>query len=83
MSNTVNTMIMESYFEHAKQNFGLSDDMAEDYAKMRFENEGEALTETQMRNLMGAPDESENDICMCGEPIDTCPDAYGHMTHGV
>ena len=37
MSNTVNTMIMESYFEHAIVNFGFSDDMAEDYAKMRFE----------------------------------------------
>lgn len=83
MSNAVNTMIMESYFEHAIVNYGFSDDMAEDYAKMRFENEGGPLSEGQIRSLMGAPDVDENELCMCGDPIDECPDAYEHMTHGV
>jgi hypothetical protein len=28
-------------------------------------------------------DHGDEDICMCGEPLDDCPDAYEHMTHGV
>lgn len=83
MSNHVNEMLMESYFEHAQQNYGLSEDQAVDYAKMRFENEGEALSEGQMRSLMGAPDIDEEGTCMCGENLNDCDDAYSHMTHGV
>jgi len=76
-------MLMESYFEHAQHNYGLNDDQAADYAKMRFENEGGALSEGQMRSLMGAPDIDEEGTCMCGENLNDCEDAYTHMTHGV
>ena len=24
----------------------------------------------------------EGNMCMCGDPIDTCPDAYAHTTSG-
>lgn len=82
MSNHVNEMLLESYFEHAKVNFNLPDDIAEDYANMRFENEGEALSEAQWRSLMGAPSIEEENTCLCGEPVDECPDAYVHVTSG-
>ena len=82
MSNHVNEMLLESYFEHAKVNFNLPDDIAEDYANMRFENEGGALSEAQWRSLMGAPSIEEENTCLCGEPIDECPDAYVHVTSG-
>ena len=83
MSNHVNEMLLESYFQHAKQNFKMDDASAEQYAHMRFENEGEALSEAQVRSLVGAPSQEEEQTCMCGESIDTCPDAYSHMTQGV
>jgi len=82
MSNHVNEMMLESYFEHAKQNFNMSDDMAADYANMRFENEGAALSEAQIRSLMGAPSQEESETCLCGEPLDDCPDSYEHVTSG-
>jgi len=82
MSNHVNEMLLESYFEHAKVNFKLSDSQAEEYANMRFENEGGALTEAQMRSLMGAPTIEEENTCLCGEPLDECPEAYVHVTSG-
>ena len=40
-------------------------------------------TESQIRDLVGAPTIEESETCMCGEKLDKCPDAYGHMTHGV
>jgi len=83
MSNHVNEILLESYFDYAKVNYNMSDDMATDYANMRFENEGEALSEGQIRSLMGAPTIEESETCMCGLKLDKCPDSYGHMTHGV
>ena len=83
MSNHVNEILMESYFEHAKQNYGLNDDQAASYAQMRFENEGEALSESQMRSLMGAPTREEEEYCICGEVLVDCKDGYLHMTSGV
>ena len=43
----------------------------------------EDATEAEIRAAVGAPSIEEEDTCMCGEPIDTCDDAYSHMTHGV
>lgn len=43
----------------------------------------EKYTEDQVRAIVGAPTKEEEETCMCGDPIDTCPDAYEHMTHGV
>ena len=83
MSNPINDMLLENYFEHAKQNFNMDDASAEQYAQMRFENEGDALSEAQIRDLVGAPTKEEQETCMCGDPVDTCPDAYSHMTQGV
>ena len=36
-------------------------------------------------NLLGKPYEylQEDELCICGEPLKDCPDAYEHMTHGV
>lgn len=27
--------------------------------------------------------QEEIEYCICGLPLDECPDAYDHMTHGV
>ena len=43
----------------------------------------EDATEDQIRAAVGAPTREEEETCMCGEPLATCPDAYSHMTHGV
>jgi len=83
MSHHVNEMLMENYFEYAQQNFGLNDDQAADYAKMRFENEGEDLSESQMRSLIGAPSREEEEYCICGDKLVDCKDGYEHMTSGV
>ena len=40
------------------------------------------LSESQVRDMVGAPSPEEEETCMCGEHIDQCPDAYDHMTHG-
>jgi|TARA_Y100000114_G_scaffold95203_1_gene88554 hypothetical protein len=55
MSCEHNTKLLELYFDQAKRH-GLSDIDAETYANMRLENEGEELSEAQMRQLMGAED---------------------------
>ena len=36
-------------------------------------------------NLLCNPYEylQEDELCICGEPLEECPDAYEHMTHGV
>lgn len=28
-------------------------------------------------------EEKEIEYCVCGLPLDECPDSYDHMTHGV
>ncbi len=42
------------------------------------------MNEDMIRDMVGAPtrEEEENELCMCGEPLDTCPDAYSHVTMG-
>jgi hypothetical protein len=40
-------------------------------------------TESQIRDMVGAPSIDEDQICGCGDNINTCPEAYEHMTHGV
>lgn len=52
-------------------------------AKQSIVDGEQKLTEDQVRSMMGAPSKEEDETCMCGDPIDTCPDAYEHMTHGV
>jgi len=41
------------------------------------------MTEAEVRDLVGAPTIEEQETCACGDPVDTCPDNYEHMTHGV
>lgn len=40
------------------------------------------FTEAQIRDMVGAPTREEEEMCVCGEHIDHCPDAYDHMTNG-
>ena len=40
-------------------------------------------TESQIRDMVGAPSIEEESTCMCGELINDCEDAYTHITHGV
>lgn len=40
-------------------------------------------TEDQIRSAVGAPTREEENTCMCGKPLNTCDDAYSHMSHGV
>ena len=58
-------------------------DMFELLAEQSIVNGKQTLTEDQIRSMVGAPTREEEETCMCGDPIDTCPDAYEHMTHGV
>lgn len=44
--------------------------------------QGHPASEDQIRSIVGAPSVEDESICMCGESIDSCPDAYDHMTHG-
>lgn len=43
---------------------------------------GHVFSEAEIRDLVGAPTELESEYCMCGEKLNTCNDAYEHMTHG-
>jgi hypothetical protein len=52
-------------------------------AKQSIVDGEQKLTEDQVRSMMGAPSREEEEICTCGDPIDTCPDSYVHMTQGV
>ena len=40
-------------------------------------------SESQIRDMVGAPSIEEDQICGCGDNVNTCPEAYEHMTHGV
>jgi hypothetical protein len=40
-------------------------------------------TESQIRDMVGAPSIEEDQLCGCGDDINICPDAYEHMTCGV
>jgi hypothetical protein len=42
--------------------------------------------EREAERLSGLRDQHEqenNNECLCGELLDTCPDAYAHITGGV
>jgi hypothetical protein len=41
------------------------------------------MTESEMRDLVGAPSIQEEETCACGASLELCPDNYEHMTHGV
>jgi hypothetical protein len=41
------------------------------------------LSEAEVRSIVGAPTPEEEQTCSCGEDVNTCPDAYEHMTHGA
>lgn len=57
--------------------------MFELLAEQSIVNGEQTLTEDQIRSMVGAPTREEEETCMCGDPIATCPDSYEHMTHGV
>ena len=40
-------------------------------------------TESQIRDMVGAPSIEEDQLCGCGDNVNICPDAYEHMTRGV
>ena len=41
------------------------------------------MTEEQQAQIDALNDSFDNNnFCMCGKVIDTCPDAYEHMTQG-
>lgn len=52
-------------------------------AEQSIVNGVQTLTEDQVRSMCGAPTIEEEELCSCGDPLDTCPDSYEHMTHGV
>ena len=43
----------------------------------------ETLTESQVRDIVGAPSIEESETCTCGDKLEECKDSYEHMTHGV
>ena len=52
-------------------------------AKQSIRDGEQRYTEDQIRAMVGAPSKEEEEICTCGDPLDSCPDSYEHMTHGV
>lgn len=57
--------------------------MYELLAKQSVRDGEQRYTEDQIRAMVGAPTQEEENTCMCGEPINECDDAYSHMSHGV
>jgi len=57
-------------------------DLYQEYEQALSVNGG-ALSEAQIRSLVGAPSIEESETCMCGEALASCPNSYEHMTHGV
>ncbi len=40
--------------------------------------------ELEAERLSGLQDQHEDEgLCVCGEPLDKCPDGYEHMSGGV
>ena len=56
--------------------FGNKDTLIKDLVEV-------TMTEDYMRSFVGAPTIEEDAICVCGEELESCPDAYVHMTSGV
>ena len=40
------------------------------------------LTEAEVRDLVGAPTQEEEEHCICGERLEDCKEGYEHMTQG-
>mgnify|MGYP001605476430 CR=1 FL=1 len=41
------------------------------------------FTEAEVRDIVGAPTQEEDGLCLCGEKTEECSEAYAHMTSGV
>jgi len=41
------------------------------------------ISEDYVRSEVGAPTLEEEQLCCCGEELESCPDSYVHMTSGV
>ena len=41
------------------------------------------VSEDYIRSEVGAPTLEEEQLCCCGEELESCPDSYVHMTSGV
>ena len=41
------------------------------------------LDEALVRDMVGAPDIEDEKFCTCGELLETCDDAYSHMSKGA
>ena len=42
------------------------------------------IADLEAERLSGLQDQHEDDgLCICGEKINDCPDAYAHMSDGV
>ena len=39
--------------------------------------------EMEDERLSGLQDQKHDSLCICGEPLDKCPDGYEHMSGGV
>jgi|TARA_R110002167_G_scaffold163971_3_gene360855 hypothetical protein len=43
----------------------------------------ETLSESQVRDIVGAPTLEESITCVCGNKLNECNESYEHMTQGV
>ena len=62
---------------------GLTDEQVSLLAECSVRGGEQRYTEAQIRDMVGAPTIEEEETCICGDPLETCPDGYEHMTHGV
>ena len=56
-----------------------------DWVQLALDETFKAIEEEQER-MAGLKDQHEqenNNECLCGELLDTCPDAYAHITGGA
>jgi len=42
----------------------------------------ELITRSWLNSDEDIPQYDDDGMCLCGEPLDDCPEAYEHMTHG-
>lgn len=52
-------------------------------AKQSLRDGEQRYTESQIRDLVGAPSLEEDGDCICGQAITDCNEAYVHMTSGT
>ena len=41
------------------------------------------IADLEAERLSGLLDQQQDNMCICGEKINDCPDAYAHMSDGV